>query len=78
MTTPGLRWFAIVWLKQGRVTGGYALDYRPEEKADYEKQHGPNIIGDFATSAEAMDAVRERLKVAARPKPKRPRLDHRS
>jgi len=77
MTNTALRWFAIVWLERGRVAGGYALDYRPEEKAAYERLHGPNIIGDFATSAEAMAAVRERLKVAARPKRKRPSRDHR-
>jgi hypothetical protein len=65
MTNPELRWFAIVWLKRGRVAGGYALDYKPEEKAAYERLHGANIIGDFATMAEASAAVRERLKVAA-------------
>ena len=69
MTNPTLRWFAIVWLERGRVAGGYALDYLPEEKADYERVHGANIIGDFSTMAEATAAVREHVKVAA---PKRP------
>jgi hypothetical protein len=68
MTNSTLRWFAIVWLERGRVAGRYALDYRPEEKAAYERLHGANIIGDFATRAEASAAVRERLKVAVPPK----------
>jgi hypothetical protein len=72
MTNPGLRWFAIVWLERGRVAGGYALDYRPEEKAAYERLHGPNIIGEFAASAEAMAAVRERLKVVTQAKATKP------
>ena len=36
MTNTALRWFAIVWLEHGCVAGGYALDYRPEEKVAYE------------------------------------------
>ena len=72
MTNSTLRWFALVWLQRGRVAGGYALDYKPEEKADYQKAHGENIIGDFATQAEATAAVRERLK-AAGTKPSTPR-----
>ena len=68
MTTSELRWFAIVWLEQGRIAGGYALEYTPEEKAAYERLHGANIIGDFATMAEDSAAVRERVKGAAPPK----------
>ena len=72
MTNPELRWFAIVWIEHGRVAGGYALDYKPEEKAAHEKQHGADIIGDFATMAEATAAVRERLKaVMPKDKPRR-------
>ena len=73
MTNPNLRWFAIVWLEHGRVAGGYALDYKPEEKEVYERLHGANIIGDFATMAEASAAVRERIKAVAPVRSRPPR-----
>jgi hypothetical protein len=39
---------------------GYVLDYYPDEKEDFLKEN-PEIIGDFATYDEAMDAVLRKI-----------------
>ena len=54
------RYFAIV---DKRSRSGYALDYYPNERAACVREEGKWIIGDYATSEEAMIAVRRKLTV---------------
>jgi hypothetical protein len=60
MTDDPLRYFALVFTEDKM---GYAHDYYPEEKATVIKEYGENIIGDFATSEEATDAVCQYLRL---------------
>jgi hypothetical protein len=53
-----LRYFAVV-CEHEKI--GYALDYYPNEKRTYKREQGSLIIGDLATSKEALAAVRRRL-----------------
>ena len=52
------RYFAIV---DKRSKSGHALDYYPEERAAYLREERKRIIGDYATSEEALDAVHQKL-----------------
>jgi hypothetical protein len=44
--------------------GGYTLDYYPEEERKYRRELGRRVIGDFATSKEALAAVEAFLRAA--------------
>lgn len=56
-----LRYFAVVCAGD-KV--GYVLDYYPNEKRTYKRENGSLIIGDYATSEQAMEAVRRRLEIS--------------
>ena len=56
-----LRYFAIVYYSR-KGSFGYVLDYYPEERLAYQRENRKHIIGDFASSQEATEAIKGALK----------------
>jgi hypothetical protein len=64
-------YFAVV-LRSPRVIVGYVVDTYPEERAACVREHAGNIVGEFATPADAESAVCDALQSVMTP----PELKH--